>query len=279
MRNKLLITVFVFTLFIGCKSHKPQTGQVDTNISKIENTSISVQEYSILTVLWQQHAAEYRALTYQAFNTAKIQLDAILDNKTETKKPLAIVTDIDETILNNSPYNGMLIELDEEYSKSSWLKWGKEKKAKAVPGSLNFFQYAKSKSVEVFYLSNRLSIQKSETLVNLRQLRFPFSDEKHILLRSGVSGKETRRLKIKETHEIVMLIGDNLSDFSDVFDDQSTVIRNHKVDSLKAYFGNKFIVLPNAMYGDWETKGILEKNYNWSIFQKDSIRRAKIIGF
>lgn len=269
----------MFMLFIGCKTNKSQVGRVDATIPKIEDTSISVREYSILTVLWQQHAAEYRALTYQAFNTAKIQLDDILDNKAEYEKPLAIVTDIDETVLNNSPYNGKLIELDEEYSKSSWLEWGKEKKAKAIPGSLRFFQYAQSKGVEVFYLSNRFSSQTSETLENLKQLGFPFSDEAHILLRTDVGGKETRRLKIKESHEILMLFGDNLSDFSEVFDDQSTIVRNHKVDSLKAYFGNKFIVLPNAMYGDWETDGIMEGKYHWKSFQKDSIRRAKIITY
>lgn len=279
MRNNLLITVFVFMLFIGCKSHKSQTSKVDATISKIENTNISVREYSILAVIWQQHAAEYRALTYQAFNTAHIQLDDILNNKAEYKKPLAIVADIDETVLNNSAYNGKLIELDEEYSKSIWLEWGKKKKAKAVLGSLDFFRYAQSKGVEVFYVSNRYSDQKRETLENLKLLGFPYSDEAHILLRTYVSGKETRRLKIKESHEIIMLLGDNLSDFSEVFDDQTTIVRNNKVDSLKAYFGNKFIVLPNPIYGDWETKGILEKNHNWTFSQKDSIRRAKIISY
>jgi len=127
------------------------------------------------------------------------------------------------------------------------------------------------------FVSNRLSEQKSETLENLQLLGFPFSDETHILLRTGIGGKEPRRSKIKESHEIIMLIGDNLSDFSEVFDDQSTVVRNRRVDSLKTVFGNRFIVLPNPMYGDWETKGILEKNYNWTNSQKDSIRLSKII--
>jgi 5'-nucleotidase (lipoprotein e(P4) family) len=279
MRINLLTVVLFFTLLTGCKPYKSPIDKVDLPTTQIENTTISAREYSVLAVLWQQHAAEYRALTYQAFNTAKIQLDGILAYKSEIKKPLAIVADIDETVLNNSPFNGKLIALDEEYSKSRWLEWGKEKKAKAVPGSLHFFQYAHSKNVEVFYISNRSSILKNETIENLRQLNFPFADDDHILLKTDDSGKEARRLKIEKTHEIVMLIGDNLSDFSEVFDDQTTVERNHKVDSLKNFFGSKFIVLPNAMYGDWEKDGILEGKYHWTNFQKDSIRRRKIIAY
>lgn len=279
MSNNLLIAVLMFTLLFGCKSHETQIGQVDKTIPKLTDKNSSVRDYSISALLWQQNAAEYRALAYQAFNVAKIQLDDILENKTEYKKPLAIVTDIDETVLNNSPYNGKLIELNVEYDKTSWLEWGSKKKAKAVPGSLNFFKYAQSKGVKVFYVSNRYDVQKSETLENLQQLGFPFSDEAHILLRTDDSGKESRRLKIKESYEIIMLLGDNLSDFSDVFDNQSTNVRNNKVDSLMVYFGSKFIVLPNAIYGDWETKGILENNYDWTNFQKDSIMRAKIISY
>ena len=276
MRINLLITVLSFTLLVGCKT---QTLTITKEKSKSETVTIPLKEYSILAVLWQQHAAEYRALTYQAFNTAKIQLDKILDNTIKNIKPLAIVTDIDETVLNNSAYNGKLIERDDEYSNPSWLEWGKEKKAIAVPGSLHFFQYAKNENVEMFYLSNRLSVQKSETLENLKKLGFPFADEDHILLRTDEGGKESRRKKIQESHKIIMLIGDNLSDFLEVFDDQSTIVRNHKADSLKIYFGNKFIVLPNAMYGDWETDGILEGKFNWTNFQKDSIRHQKLIAY
>jgi len=75
MRIILLITVFVSTLLIGCKSNKYQVNRTDWTISKIKNVGIPAREYSIPAVLWQQHAAEYGALAYQAFYIAKIQLD------------------------------------------------------------------------------------------------------------------------------------------------------------------------------------------------------------
>lgn len=273
---KILITVFVFTFLSGCKSHEFPVNQDLLDKGKVENINIPIREYSIQSVLWQQQAAEYRALAYQAFNIAQIQLDNILDNKTDNEKPIAIVTDIDETVLDNSPYSGQQIELDEEYSKLRWMEWVNKKKANAVPGALEFFNYAKSKGVKIFYISNRSIYQKSETIENLLMVGFPFADQTHVLLKDTISGKEPRRLQVQETHEIVLLIGDNLSDFSEVFDDHSTIERNKTVDSLKAVFGIKFIVLPNPIYGDWETKGILEGKYDWTSFQKDSIRHRKI---
>jgi predicted secreted acid phosphatase len=52
-------------------------------------------------VLWQQTAAEYRALCYQAFNIAALRLNEISKKKLRKQK-LAIITDLDETILDNS---------------------------------------------------------------------------------------------------------------------------------------------------------------------------------
>ena len=128
----------------------------------------------------------------------------------------------------------------------------------------------------MFYISNRSVHQKNETIANLKRIGFPFADKAHVLLKDTISGKEPRRHLVQETHDIILLIGDNLSDFSEVFDDRSTIERNKNVDHLKAVFGKKFIVLPNSIYGDWETKGILEGKYNWTNFQKDSIRHQKI---
>ena len=83
-----------------------------------------LNEHKIQSMLWQQNAAEYKALCYQAFNFAKLRLDNILENQ-NTDKPLAIIADIDETVLDNSPYDVKLIESDTRYEKSSWIEWGK----------------------------------------------------------------------------------------------------------------------------------------------------------
>lgn len=273
MRYSSLILFLFSVLVIGCKSHVLPT---DCELSEIEKDAFPTREYSVQAVLWQQHSAEYRALAYQAFNLAKIRLDNILDKATDAKIPLAIVTDIDETVLDNSPYSGKQIELNEEYSALRWKEWVEEKKAKAVPGAFGFLHYAKNRGVEIFYISNRSINQKKETIENLQIVGFPYADNKHVLLKDTARDKEARRDEVIKSHEIVLFLGDNLSDFTNIFDNRTTDARNKSVDSLESAFGKKFIVLPNPMYGDWETKGILEGKYHWTTFQKDSIRRKKI---
>ena len=150
MIKKIYVVFLGFALF-GCGI---QISQQTTQINPEQKNKIPVREYSVQSILWVQHAAEYKALCYQAFNVAKFQLDKILSEGNNKGKPLAIVTDIDETIFNNSPYEAKLITDNVEYSHDTWVEWEKLKKAKPIPGSLEFLNYAKSKGVQVFYISN-----------------------------------------------------------------------------------------------------------------------------
>ncbi|MEN0051487.1 MAG: 5'-nucleotidase, lipoprotein e(P4) family [Bacteroidota bacterium] len=271
MKNYHFILLFI--VLSGCRTSQVDTHQADSN------ANIPVREHSIQSVLWQQLSGEYKALCYQAFNLASFQLDKILLEKKEEGKPLAIITDIDETVLDNSPFNAKMIETDEEYSRDNWKEWGELENAAAVPGALAFLKYAESKGVQIFYISNRYVNQKEETKANLKKLGFPFIDEQHILLRAKTSGKEERRKTVLKENEVIMLLGDNLSDFADVFDGKPTNERNKSVEDLRHQFGTTFIVLPNPMYGDWENKGLYEGNYNWTPTQKDSLRRAKLSSY
>ena len=272
MKNKLHILAFVLLLFnLGCKTTSTTTNNI---VDKKIETVIPKREHTVQSLLWQQNAAEYKALCYQAYNVAKMELDKLTKN--QYLRPIAIVTDIDETVLDNSPYNARMVKADKGYTKDTWYAWGNEASAKSVPGALEFFNYAHKKGVTIYYLSNRDEIQKTATIKNLKKVGFPAVDVDHVLLRNGNSAKKPRRDLISKTHQIVMLFGDNLSDFSELFDKQPTAKRNLLVNNLKANFGTKFIVLPNPMYGDWESKGIYEGNYKWTAKQKDSIRKAKL---
>jgi len=275
MQHKLII-VFSFILLLSIFSCKTTA---TVNSESTTSNTIPIREHTIQALLWQQQSAEYKALSHQAYNLAKIYLDqALADNKLQNKS-LAIVTDVDETVLDNSPYNAKMVQNDENYTKKTWVDWGKVANAKTVPGALEFFNYAHRKGVHIFYLSNRYFEQKPETIVNLKKAGFPAVDEAHVLLRKETSEKKPRRDYIEKDHKIIMLLGNNLSDFSELFDKQSTAKRNSLVTDLKNEFGRKFIVLPNPMYGDWETKGIYEGSYKWTASQKDSIRKAKLISY
>ncbi|MBN8857322.1 MAG: 5'-nucleotidase, lipoprotein e(P4) family [Sphingobacteriales bacterium] len=254
---------FIFLFFLlaaSCKVQRNAAGNV--------STPSLVMQGPLWGAVWQQKAAEYKALCFQAYNTARVQLDIIL--KEQHEKPLALVTDIDETILDNSPYQVHSALRNEEYSDSSWMVWTKRVECDTVPGGLSFFQYAKSKGVSVFYITNRLEAERVQTLQELQRWNFPDATNDHLILKAAGSGKGSRRAKVSATHEIVMLFGDNLSDFSSVFDKQPEKERNTQTSNNAAMFGSKFIVLPNIMYGDWEGT-LYNYQYTLPVNQKDSV--------
>ncbi|PIO48229.1 MAG: 5'-nucleotidase, lipoprotein e(P4) family [[Chlorobium] sp. 445] len=220
-------------------------------VQPAEKTS-SLMTHAILATLWMQHSGEAMALCYQAYSLAKLRLDEILKAKAAPKsKPKAIVVDVDETVLDNSLHQGKLIKNDTTHP-AYWDEWCSLALAKPVPGAAEFLNYAKSKNVEVFYITNRGENLREATLRNFRSAGFPYADSAHLLMRQDVPGKEARRQLVAQKFDIVLLCGDNLNDFSEVFERKSESERNDEVERLKSEFGKRFIVLPNPIYGDWE---------------------------
>jgi 5'-nucleotidase (lipoprotein e(P4) family) len=237
-------------------------------------------DYQIGAILYQQKSGEYRALAYQAFNLARLRLDQDLDKKylkqlpkAERKRPRAIVVDIDETVLDNSPSNAYMAKNNLPFNVKDWYAWGEMRKAKPVPGAVEFLNYAVSKGVKIFYISNRDEVQKQATIDNLRNAGFNDVSADNVQLRQVVtiSTKEPRRTAVAEKYRIVMLMGDNLDDFSDMFEAKSMSDRFAAVEKNRDLFGKRFIVLPNAMYGTWES-AIYEYKRGLSETQKAEIR-------
>lgn len=223
----------------------------------------------LFTSYFQQQAAEYKALCFQAYNTATLRLDLALNNST-SNKPKAIVTDIDEAVLDNSPYSVHQALLGLEYEPVTWKQWIDSAMGDTLAGARTFFNYAASRNVEVFYLTNRDESDREGTLANLKKYHFPYSDNQHLILKKDVNSKEPRRQEIAKTYEIVLLIGDNLADFSDWFDRKNVDERNENVQKLSQEFGKRFIILPNMNYGDWEG-ALYQYNYNRQPSEKDSL--------
>jgi len=217
-------------------------------------------EYQVGAILFMQKAAEYRALTYQAFNLARWQLDADFNKKNvkklpkaERKMPRAVVVDIDETVLDNSPHQAYTVKKRLPFAAATWIEWGNMRAAKPIPGAVDFLTYANQKGVKVFYVSNRFDQQKAATIDNLKKVGFPDATDETVLLFKTESSKEARRKAIMEKYRIVILIGDNLDDLSNVFERKSVADRFMEVDKTRDMWGKKFIVIPNAMYGGWES--------------------------
>lgn len=230
----------------------------------------------LLPVLWHQHAAEYRALCYQAFNLAEMRLASIKVKK--HKRPLAIITDIDETALDNSYSEAQSIKTNAEYNPANWKNWTSKAAATPLPGAVAFFQKAKQMGFHVFYISNRDTSEVGTTLKNLQAYQFPDATAEHLLFLSNESSKEARRQKVAEQYDIVMLLGDNLNDFAKVFEKKNIADRFAETDAVQAEWGKKFIVLPNAIYGEWEN-ALIQYKRGLNNAQKDSAYKAQLKGY
>ncbi|MDM1522850.1 5'-nucleotidase, lipoprotein e(P4) family [Empedobacter stercoris] len=247
-----------------------QTPKVAIQEQQKTTTNHSLQvDGKIYAAFFQQRAAEYQALSQQAYNVAKLRLDEAIAAKGE--KPIAIVSDIDETFLDNSYYAVEMAKQGKTWSQDTWANWTSKGIATPLAGSLEFFQYAASKGVQIFYITNRYEEERPGTLANLMKYNYPLQSPQNLILRSKESSKETRRQNIAKDFDIVLLLGDSLTDFSNLFDNhKSENERAAAVETLKAEFGKRFIVLPNVGYGDWES-AIFDYKYDLTQEQKDSI--------
>jgi 5'-nucleotidase (lipoprotein e(P4) family) len=177
--------------------------------------------------------------------------DLRLHQKSNLKR--AVVVDVDETVLDNSHYQAELIVNRQPFTSASWIEWCNRAKASAIPGAVDFLKYAATRGVRVFYVTNRRETEKAGTITNLKQLGFPDVSDETVVVRTDVSSKEPRRQSIRRRYRIVLLFGDNLSDFSNAFEGKTPEERTAAVEAARQKFGAEFIVLPNPMYGDWES--------------------------
>lgn len=237
INNRLL----VFLVFIGLFSFT----SADQHIPDITHDS------RLLANSWYALSAEKEACYLQTYRLATWQLEMEIKNRKPGGKPFAIVTDLDETALDNSAWSIKVLLEGKDYP-DYWSDWEKAAKAPALPGAIGFFKRAQDLQVPVFYISNRLAKNLGGTISNLKNLGFPNADSVHIMLKVSTSNKVERRNQVLKNHEIVMLLGDNLADFDGVWEEAEAAKRSQSVKDLKSSWGEKFIIFPNPMYGAWK---------------------------
>lgn len=237
-----VILIIVLSSFVI--SNYPQM----INPEKIEYKSI-LRYAPLQAVLFQQQSAEMKAVSYQAFNMARLNLDRFLSNKKYKISP-AIVVDIDETILYNSAFQASAILDGFSYPKY-WSEWMNKVECEPLPGAVEFVNYAESKKIKVLYVSNRKEEFRKATIENLKKAGINNVTNEQLILRIKDSSKEDRRLELAKQFDIIMLIGDNLADFHVIWDNKKPENRDKAVEQFKQEFGRKFIIIPNAVYGDW----------------------------
>jgi acid phosphatase len=257
-------------LLAACQSAPPPT-TTGPAIQPVPTTPTAPADDNLNAVLWVQRSAEYQAAATQTYRAATAQLDAALKsrdwdalvpsergNTIKGLKP-AVVLDLDETVLDNSPYQARLIRDNAEYSDATWNAWVAEGKARPVPGVVEFAKAANARGITLVYISNRAVQLKDATLANLRAVGLPVADDRVFLgLGTQVPGcvskgseKDCRRRLAGQTYRVLMQFGDQLGDFVHI--DQNTP--NGRARLLAQYgqwFGQRWWMLPGPTYGSWE---------------------------
>ena len=257
--NRFILSTAVLLASVSCAARTSAPGtSTPGRVATHENLN---------AVLWMQTSLEFEASAIQAYRLARLQLDAALADPTRTaaleqqgdvsRLPPAVIVDVDETVLDNSYYQARLIRDNAVFATPTWDAWVAEGKATAIPGAVEFSKYAAAKGVTIFYVSNRTANLEQATRRNLAELGFPLTDSVDTVLVRGerpewsASAKGPRRAFIATNYRVLMLIGDDLGDF--VVDASGTAAERHaRTAAQTAWWGERWIMIPNPTYGSWE---------------------------
>lgn len=222
--------------------------------------------------LWVQTSVEYRAVAKQTYRSASDNLvravrdprwtAALEQEGTATERlPPAVVLDLDETVLDNSAYEARLAGAGKSFSDETWQAWVKEGKAGAVPGALEFLKLAAALGVEPVFITNRVCDAASLEDPTVRVLRdhgIAFQPA-NLLCKSGTSDKSPRRQAAAAKYRLLMLFGDDFRDFVSLPKERDTLAgRMEAALAREHWWGERWFVLPNPMYGSWE--GMLSRS-------------------
>lgn len=224
-------------------------------------------------VAWSQNASEHDFIYVQTYRDAQEKLlkamkdpawDALPKDDRAAHASLkglkpAVVLDVDETALDNSPYQARLIRSGGEFNEAEWAAWCKEAIARPLPGAVEFTRFAADHGIAVIFISNRAKDLDEATLANLRSAGFPVAGKGSFLgLGTFVEGceqvgseKGCRRQLVAKDYRVLMQFGDQIGDFANVAGNTADG-RAKAMAPYTAWIGERWFVLPNPTYGSWE---------------------------
>lgn len=272
MSLRPLANLLAFALLSGCAASPPRAPVSAPAVSTPAPVDTPAANDNLNAVAWSQTAVEHDLIYLQTYRDAGSRLLAALHDrhwdalgKNDRTTPLkglkpAVILDIDETVLDNSPFAARMIRGNRDYNEAEWAAWCKEAQARALPGAVEFTRFAAHHGIAVIYISNRAKDLDQATLANLRSAGFPVSGPEAFLgLGTVVAGceqagseKGCRRQQVGRHYRVLMQFGDQLGDFVDV-NASTDAGRRHVVEPYMAWIGTRWFVLPNATYGSWET--------------------------
>jgi acid phosphatase len=266
------LAALTFLLLGGCASAPVATpGPSAAPVAAAAEADDPPADDSLNAAVWFQTSVE-RDLVYMAiYRAAGQRLDEALRDRhwdalpkderrnDPTRLPPAIIVDVDETVLDNSPASVRQIRERRGFNEAAWGAWVNERKARPLPGAVGFLAAAARKGVTVFYISNRDASLAEATLANLRRAGFPVArDDQFLGLGTVVDGceqegseKACRRQLVARGYRVLMQFGDQVGDFVQIVANTRDG-RRDAIAPYQAWIGERWWPLPNPLYGSWE---------------------------
>jgi 5'-nucleotidase (lipoprotein e(P4) family) len=238
------LPILFLVLLSACSGGRSVVQPVDAR-----QQQAALAQQNVNAALYQNASAEVAWSYLQGYTLARHKLDRNLAEGGE--RPPAVIMDVDETVLDNSPYELENILAGRTYTDSTWKVWTARASAKALPGAVDFLTYAVGRGCAVFYITNRDGSEKEATIRNLREEGFPMADAEHVLTMEGSSDKTARRQSVRERHRVVLLVGDQLTDMDQALKDRSVQDGLPTMQAMAADLERYFVLLPNSIYGYW----------------------------
>ena len=242
---------------VSATTNHTVTNNTVTNDVAAQEALKQKQQYQAETetmgLLWMRTSAEYRALAYQGYNVAMNAVKMAVTDPSHQRKPLAIVLDADETVVDNTKLMGeSIVNGNGRFDAPWWRQAVHQGKSQAMPGAVEFLNEVHKQGVEIFYVSNRYApVNLDVTIQNFKELGFPSVDKDHVLLFEKDSDKQPRFDMIAKKYYVVVYMGDNAGDFPIGTKGKTLAERNAIIDAHKEDFGTIFVVFPNPAYGSW----------------------------
>jgi 5'-nucleotidase (lipoprotein e(P4) family) len=176
------------------------------------------------------------------------------------RRPLAVVLDADETVLQNLGF-----EYDDAthpgraYDQQRWNLWERTgaNAVLPIPGAVSALAAVRRAGVTVIFNSNRLAAnaEGSEAALNGAGLG-PARHGTTLWLQNDVapgSAKDPRRAAISAHYCVIAMAGDQLGDFSDLFNVRDLAVAERRRLATSGAFaglwGNGWFILSNPVYG------------------------------
>ena len=222
-------------------------------------------------VAWMQTSIEHDLVYAQTYRMAQDKLlQALADPQRDAlphgertnnaaQLPPAVIVDIDETVLDNAPFEARMVAAGKSFDAEAWTAWVREASARPLPGALEYARFAAAHGVTMLYISNREATETEATRANLAADGFPLTDDGVLNRGTATPGcqehasgdKGCRRRLVAQRYRIVAMFGDNLGDFIDGAEADNAT-RAQRIAPYRDWFGERWFALPNPVYGSWE---------------------------